>query len=596
MTMTPADRLITAVNCQEPDCVPVTFSFKSVYFHNWARAKGRPIADTLAAQFELQLDFFRQWPAVVPAIGGPLNQGAVGLLYWLEKDSLPSDTPPPSRHWSRDTVSEKLNKASIPDPYFDGWLPDGLNDWQRHIDNLPPEARRDHGGLVWTFGVPGPLGSVGTLLSYPETFRLLYDDPRFLHELLELHTLSVIRWINAVEGVFARSDLRPPKLLMAEEMLPMISPAHAREFFLPYASRIYAASQSPMKIFHCDNRVMHLADVVSGSGANVFFGNFSDYSLLKQSFGGKMALMGNVPSLYVVTEGSASDVDECCAWLIERCGPGGGLILSSGGGLDPSGNTPLENVNAMVAAATRYGRYPLAPRSRPTPAKYTAVMSLHFAKDTEEDRQEVATDLDATARYVCQGSAAGVADAVRAALAAGVAPERIFHEALCRGLGQATTLFYQERCFFPEMEMADRAFQAGLDTLGPSLAPDVFKARVVIGSSKGSFQESGIRVIEVMLRAVGLKVINLGRGVDPERFIDEAVAAGAQVIAMGVYFYRHMKLAEQVTRTLRERGLNIKTLAGGMGITPSAAHELDVDAYAADGRQAQQKVLALLSA
>ena len=101
-------------------------------------------------------------------------------------------------------------------------------------------------------------------------------------------------------------------------------------------------------------------------------------------------------------------------------------------------------------------------------------------------------------------------------------------------------------------------------------------------------------MIEVMLRGAGLNVINLGVGVDPKRFIGEAVKARAQVIAMGVYFYEHAKLAEQVTRTLRKRGLAIKTLDGGMGVTPQVAQELEVDAYAANGREACDKALALL--
>ncbi|KKM08176.1 hypothetical protein LCGC14_1726470 [marine sediment metagenome] len=77
-------------------------------------------------------------------------------------------------------------------------------------------------------------------------------------------------------------------------------------------------------------------------------------------------------------------------------------------------------------------------------------------------------------------------------------------------------------------------------------------------------------------------------------FIEEEVKAKAQIIAMGVYFYNHAELAEQVTSMLRKRGLGIKTLVGGMGITPKLAEELAVDAYAADGHQAQNKALALL--
>ncbi len=594
MKMTPVERLMTAVNYHEPDCVPVSLSFLPVYIRKWARSSGREVVEDIALKLRVQLEFFQQWPEVVPSLGSLPRQGAVGLLYWLDRKTLPSDTAPPSQHWSSETVKEKMKKARMPDPYDDGWMPGALNDWQRYIDHLPTEARREYGGLLWTLGVPGPLESVGTLLSYPETFRLLYEDPKFLHELLEFHTTSVVSWIQAVEQVFTRSGLKPCRFFIAGEMVPMLSSVHAREFCLPYMRKIYEASQSSIKIFHCDNRVTHMTDIVTSFGANVFLGNFSDYGVLKETFGGKMALMGNVPSLHVLTEGRPWDVEECCKWLIARCGPRGGFILSSGGGFDPSGNTPFENINAMVSAAEKYGRYPLTIPAGIPPARYRSVMSLHFSRSTVESRRTVESTLDRVAEQTCLGKVLSVQEAVNKALETNVTPERIVREGLCQGLTLATDYFYQEQYFYPEMDRADRAFQAGLTALGASLKHDYFKGVVVIGSMKGSFQESGIRVIQVMLQGGGLKVINLGMGVGIERFIDEAVKARAQVIAMGVYFYRHVELAEQVTSTLRKKGFDIKTLAGGMGITPKVADEMAVDAYAADGRQARDKALALI--
>jgi 5-methyltetrahydrofolate--homocysteine methyltransferase len=165
-------------------------------------------------------------------------------------------------------------------------------------------------------------------------------------------------------------------------------------------------------------------------------------------------------------------------------------------------------------------------------------------------------------------------------------------EGLCQGLTEATELFYQERYFHPEMERADKAFQTGIIALGPLFKPDYYKGTVAIGSL--SIHESGIRLIEVMLRGAGLKVINLGTEMTTEGVIAEAVKARAHVIALGVYFRRYAKRAEHVTRRLRKRGLKIKTIAGGMGIAPQMAEDLNVDAYAADGQEAKRKVLALL--
>lgn len=599
MGMTPVERLIAAANCQEPDRVPVHLRFLPgfSYFNQWARASGKKEVGEgidLTSKLELQLDFFQQWPDIVPLINGPpFGRAPVGLDF-LSDRKVSGPGMRASERQSREIIKERLKKAKIPDPHTDEGMLEALDEWRRCIDHLPSEARREYGGLVWNFHFEEPFGRVAALLSHPEAFRLIYEDPKFLHELMEFHTMSVIPWVQAVEQVFTKAGLTPPRFFGGAEILPMLSPAHAGEFCLPYLSRIYGASQSPIKVFHCDNRVWQMPDVITNLGANVYFGNFSDYRVLKESFGNKMALMGNVPVVDTLTGGSPKDVEECCRWLIAQCAPGGGFILSSGGGLDPTGKTPLENINAMVRAGKNYGQYPLSVSADTPPTRYQTVMSLHFSRKTGGSRQQEELHLDNIAEQTCLGSKAEVEEAVKESLEAGITPERIFREGLCQGLNRSADLFYDEGYFHPEMERADVAFQAGISALGTSFKSEYFKGTVVIGSAKGSIQESGIRLIQVMLQGAGFHVINLGVGVTPERFIEEAVKAGAKIIAIGVYFSTHTETVEQVTRTLRERGLAIKTLAGGMGLTSQVAQELELDAYASNGLDAQIKALSLI--
>lgn len=593
MGMSPVERLTTAAAGAEPDRVPVILRFKPVYFKKWYRSVGRDPGDDLESQLRAQLEFFRQWPEVVPLLPSPPNQGAVGLLAWLGR-KLPSDTPPPSAHWTLDDLRRRFRSAKLPDAQADEWMPEALGQWQEYIDRLPPDARRAYGGLVWCLQVPGPLSGLGSLLSYVDTFRLLYREPRLLHDLFAYHSESVAGWVRAVEGLFVRSGLPPCQLMAYEEMLPMISPDHAEEFCAPYLKQVYDASRTPLKILHCDNRVSHMPGTVVRSGANVYFGNFSDYSELKRSFAGKVALMGNVPSLSVLTDGGPGDVRECCRWLLAQCAPGGGFILSSGGGFDPSGQTPFENITEMVRSAEAFGRYPVELAAGPVPERYRTVLSLHFRRAEVPAEPARAPELERVAAETCRGEAAEAQLAVEEALRSGHEPREILLRGLCAGVRRATALFYREEYFYPEIDRSGLAYEAGLAALGPGLPAGCFRGTVVIGTLKGSYQEAGLRLVDVMLRGAGVRVENLGLGVEPERFVQEARERGADVIAMAVYFYQHAKLAEDVTRLVREQALNIRTLAGGMGITPDRIGRLDVDAYAASGLEARDRVEALV--
>jgi uroporphyrinogen decarboxylase len=69
--------------------------------------------------------------------------------------------------------------------------------------------------------------------------------------------------------------------------------------------------------------------------------------------------MGNVDPVNVMLRGTPERVEEECKRCIQVGAPGGGFILSLGGG--PSMETPEENIEAMVRAAKKYGKYPIKP-------------------------------------------------------------------------------------------------------------------------------------------------------------------------------------------------------------------------------------------
>lgn len=78
-------------------------------------------------------------------------------------------------------------------------------------------------------------------------------------------------------------------------------------------------------------------------------------SELKEIYGDKIALMGNLHTIEVMLRGSVKDVEEAVKKAIDDAGEGGGFILSTG---DQCGReTPEENIFKMVEVARTYGKY-----------------------------------------------------------------------------------------------------------------------------------------------------------------------------------------------------------------------------------------------
>ena len=76
---------------------------------------------------------------------------------------------------------------------------------------------------------------------------------------------------------------------------------------------------------------------------------------LKQLYGNKIVLKGNLHTTKVMLHGSAEDVVEASKKAIDDAAEGGGFILSTG---DQCGrDTPDENILAMIEAVNKYGHY-----------------------------------------------------------------------------------------------------------------------------------------------------------------------------------------------------------------------------------------------
>jgi uroporphyrinogen decarboxylase len=91
---------------------------------------------------------------------------------------------------------------------------------------------------------------------------------------------------------------------------------------------------------------------VADIGVQIF--NFShkiEISAARQDVGPGVCLMGNIPPLDVLTNGSRDETLQA-AEACMRAHPGPGLILSAGGGVSPG--TPGENIAALVQAANNF--------------------------------------------------------------------------------------------------------------------------------------------------------------------------------------------------------------------------------------------------
>lgn len=113
---------------------------------------------------------------------------------------------------------------------------------------------------------------------------------------------------------------------------------------------------------------------------------------------------------------------------------------------------------------------------------------------------------------------------------------------------------------------------------------------VVIGTSHGDMHTLGKRIVSGCLRSLMIDVVDLGVNVNPEKFVDEAIAHNSRIIAissMMMHTARSELGAIKVREILKERNLEeqIKIVVGGAPYRwdPNLYKTVQADAWAEDG-------------
>jgi corrinoid protein of di/trimethylamine methyltransferase len=169
---------------------------------------------------------------------------------------------------------------------------------------------------------------------------------------------------------------------------------------------------------------------------------------------------------------------------------------------------------------------------------------------------------------------------------------------LVDGMNRAGKLFETEEYFIPELLLCSDSMYAGLDILRPHLKQDGNKRRhkIVIGVVEGDTHDIGKNLVKIMLEASGFDIVDLGRDIPPQRFVDEAIKIEASVIALSTLMTTTMDGMSEVINLLNQAHVrkSFKVIVGGGPISQSFADRIGADGYAAGAPAAVKLVKQLV--
>lgn len=199
-----------------------------------------------------------------------------------------------------------------------------------------------------------------------------------------------------------------------------------------------------------------------------------------------------------------------------------------------------------------------------------------------------------------QGDAGKVSELTNAALEQQLSPHDILDQGLIAGMSVVGEKFKAHEIFLPDVLFAAKAMQGGMDLLKPLLTKEggTTISRIVLGTVHGDQHDMGKNLVGIMLKGAGLDVIDLGRDVPPEKFVEAAEETGAGFIGMSALLTTTMPVMKKVIDLAGERGLRSRTkiIVGGAPLSTEYAEQIGADAYCFDGINAVECVKAFIKA
>lgn len=338
--------IVKCAGCERMDHIPVGLIIDSPWLPGFYNVSTLDYFTDINIWFEINLKVVKDFPEIIfiPGFWVEYGMGAepssFGCVLSFSENQPPSINPIASK--CKDIISIRE-----PDPTKDGLMPFILNIYKKIEKRV-----NDEGYKIKIVAARGPLALTAHLVGVTNFLSDIKLDANSVHQVLKITTKTVKKWLEAQAEVLQEVE----GILVLDDIAGFLSNNDYLEFAHPYLKEIFDGFKNCIKLFHNDTPNPASYKYCEELGINIF--NFShqiDIQKTKKLVGDRVCLMGNVPPLDVLVNGSPEDVKQEVAGCLESFPDNKGLILSAGGGASPG--TKRENIIAMVETARDYNLF-----------------------------------------------------------------------------------------------------------------------------------------------------------------------------------------------------------------------------------------------
>lgn len=464
---------------------------------------------------------------------------------------------PPSVEGPLDQTSLSDGKMPMPDLYRDGRMPMQLEVIRRsraYLDSLQ-EKRYLLGSCV------GPFTLIGHVLGTSEATIGTVLDPAGMHAWLKPITKYLATYAQAL------MDSGADILFVSEPTASMLSPEQYWEFSGQYCQEMFNAIEG-MSILHiCGDSTKHIDQMVATGADAISLDERVDLAEIMPRVPADTVVIGNLSPVFIL-ESNPEDIAIATRNMLDEMMAYPNYIPSAGCALPTK--TPLANVRAFLDTCRQYPALP----------------------------SRLTDQLMAIRQSVINGEKETTKEQVEKGLQEGLLPLQVLNSALIPAINYLGVQYQKGVVFIPELLMAAEAVYAGLDIIRPLLVAENSepKGTVLIGTVQNDLHDIGKNMVAMMLESNFYQVVNAGKDVSAERFIQLALEHNPDVIGLSALTTSTMAVMADTVGTLKAhpQAGQAKIIVGGAPVTSSYAEKIGADGYAPDASSAVALVNRLL--
>jgi 5-methyltetrahydrofolate--homocysteine methyltransferase len=208
-------------------------------------------------------------------------------------------------------------------------------------------------------------------------------------------------------------------------------------------------------------------------------------------------------------------------------------------------------------------------------------------------------DFSTIANAIYDGDQNTVVAQTKLAIEEGNTALEILEKGLMAGMDHVGKDFKAGDLFIPEVLVASRAMQAGMELLKPLLVSQKIKSpgKVILGTVKGDLHDIGKNLVSIMLQGAGFEVIDLGVDVSKETFLDAIVTHKPDLLGLSSLLTTTMPQMPEIIDAIKQAGLRdqVKIMVGGAPLNEKYAQTIGADGYAQNSSIAVEKAKELMS-